>query len=357
MLWLANNLADLTQGCYKVVCTSTNGGRVADAVKSNPDTRQDELDWLRGQVSLLSLTKGGRKFIDKELQVNPNGPGFSADPKHIYDASFRAHISAKLKELPAFGGKKLTRIGKGEGEYLEFVWSGPSRDSSVFVKADEDYEELLKHIRHTEVKKAILIQHWGHSSKNLRNHLLDTTSAEIELYIQNPAKACCAAQRGKIERFINEFLNDAKRSTNPRKEALAKRMKVFLYDEHATVRAVLLDDSMLALGWYVYYPGGEPGREIDIYGYPLPTVYARSDWSGFSELKKVIQFWLTSMENACHQIFPATQSKERGPNGKQAPKVEKDGGKAGNSTKSEGKKKRKGRREGAAAEEPADGAG
>lgn len=146
--------------------------------------------------------------------------------------------------LPTEAGIALTFAG------LAYVLYDISQDTysphgSKFYKQQvELYAELLSLIEEMTVQKAILIQYSGVTVSALIAKLL-SKGAEVDLYVVNPVSAIGVQQTKRIKDKIANLPDELASHKNG-------RLKVYYYDTPASVGGALIDNQMLAIGWYTY---------------------------------------------------------------------------------------------------------
>jgi hypothetical protein len=199
-------------------------------------------------------------------------------------------------------GRRLSDlVKKPRSAEFEPTW----KDVPPLLLAGElSYDNLTNHLRHLkEIKKVTLIQHHGGASEGLRGYL-HGRDAEIELFIQAPEKTCCSRQRRKVSSFLESLFN-MQRGLMANDNA-TDRLKVYVYDTPASLRAVLVDEQVAAAGWYMYHPDPEKDTGVDMWGNQLPSIYAEAGSEAYRYLAWLIQKWLDAHKQFCTQVYPPT---------------------------------------------------
>jgi hypothetical protein len=275
----------------------------------NAEQLKKQLEWLQAQVSVskeFNKHHNLKDFILKDLDVHSSGE-YLEFKAHIKDSDFLHRLNESIKTLPLYEGRRLDKLSKARGEPRYFFeWA--NLPPEMHVEIHDDFYYLVNWVKTHKVKEAIFIQQVGETSSSLRNDLLQKPGTTIKIYLQNPETACCEHQKTKI----NEFLAGFDHETTTHSELYENRVKLFLYDAPATLRAIRIDDSMLALGWYLYYilPGSKGRKGPDttnIAGRHLPVIYAHGGSDAFGTLNILIERWLkAAQENeGCRQYYPS----------------------------------------------------
>lgn len=289
---------------------------------------REKLQWLQRQVRqrAYGFTPTEKAFVE-DLQVDQVGDVFGTTKS---TPSFRTILGHKLSLLPPFRKERFDRIGiskKNKAKnvaattYFDLTWTSASaplpRDPPVYVKPQHNYDEVIELIRRKgwKVKTALLIQHHGQASERLREYLVSRhPGCKVKLYLQNPERACCPNQTDKLDVYLDDLRKNARMVMT---HCHPKRVEVFQCDSPCGIRAVLIDNHALAIGWYIHYPdtkrklpanaqGQYPtdrhGNMIDIMGLNLPTLYATREWSDFPILRRVIKWWEDNVGPSAHQV-------------------------------------------------------
>jgi hypothetical protein len=187
----------------------------------------------------------------------------------------------------SFGEEKVVRLNKVSSHEIRLVTQPlGARASSICIDSDPNFSVITGLVKSLDVvKSAVLLQHHGDRARDLCA-LLFQKKAQIDLYVQNPEKACNKHEQDKLRVTHDDFFSNLRGSASP-----GGRLRIFRFNEPASVRAVLIDGQILQVGWYTYHhllkePGAiEPGsegsgadgeaREIDIIGHSRPMIVAR----------------------------------------------------------------------------------
>jgi hypothetical protein len=222
---------------------------------------------------------------------------FSADPENpllirsrLLDGDWGKHKSTfhTLKMLiidnkVKFGEKAIHDFKKiVRAKALQVVLPPPST-GAITIKVDESFSEVISHASQmTTIQSAVLIQHCGEGARSLCGVLL-RKGAKVDLYVQNPEKCVCQKQRDKLEGVHNEFRSyvDEDMQTG------GGQLRIFRFDEPASIRAAMIEGHILEVGWYTYYreERGNGKFEVNLKGHRRPMIVARRDDPAFDELR------------------------------------------------------------------------
>ena len=143
--------------------------------------------------------------------------------------------------------------------------------------------------------KAGAIQH-------LLEHLLER-EAQIELFLQHPAATVSQGQKKKVDALV-ENLEPFFASLGD--DATAD-LKVFFYYPPASVRAVLIDDDLLAIGWYTYIQRKATltlPNAMDVQGTYMPMVQTTLGTAEWDPLKKMFDSVYAGLKKFAVQYVP-----------------------------------------------------
>lgn len=124
--------------------------------------------------------------------------------------------------------------------------------------------------RITGTTKAILLQYSGHYAYTLVERLVKK-GIDVDLWVQYPATACSTNHGGNIRNECLRLERDANmwKSDKP-KSARYGTLAIRRFTVPATIRAVNIDNNLLAVGMYDYYPHVD--EESEIRGHDNPGV-------------------------------------------------------------------------------------
>jgi hypothetical protein len=111
----------------------------------------------------------------------------------------------------------------------------------VYEQQEDMYRDIMKYIEEKPIKTAILIQYSGHRSISLIDKLI-RKNAEITVYLQHPEDAINQWQKERIQMTIE----------NLRRCRTTNKLTIYGYDVPASIKGVLINEELLAVGWYAY---------------------------------------------------------------------------------------------------------
>lgn len=159
------------------------------------------------------------------------------------------------------------------------------KNSSMFI----DIRNLIQS-EGARIHRVLIVQYSGRNVRDIVSELWGKTSADIELYLGDPAGAINDHQKERIAEMLKKFHNEL----DPAARGNGK-MELFTYSAPASVRAVLIDRRMLYLGTYFYkvMPVSDP--ELDTRGGELPVFAVPSEHPEFKvladELENMVRNW------------------------------------------------------------------
>lgn len=124
----------------------------------------------------------------------------------------------------------------------------------TYKNQEEMYADIIQQIHETQnVKEAILIQYSSRKASPLIFALLKK-GAEVNMYIKNPdIEIISQMQKERILNAIKDLPGELSTTSGV--------LKVYEYDQPASVRGVIIDDRILAIGWYTYECVSKSGQE------------------------------------------------------------------------------------------------
>jgi len=149
----------------------------------------------------------------------------------------------------------------------------------VFTQQQEINRELLNYIEKEKnnVRKATLVQYSGQKVKEVLESLL-LQGVDVILFLQSKATAN-KSSKVQVNR-INLFSDLVKTELDSIKAKKGSaKLKVYEYDPPASLRAIKIDDKVLAIGWYIYEYVDKgnlqdkqtyPDDDIKLYGHSIP---------------------------------------------------------------------------------------
>lgn len=155
------------------------------------------------------------------------------------------------------------------------------------------YRDLAKYIDEKGVKNAILIQYSGRMAVSLLRKLA-SKGANITLYVKCPKNAISQMQTVRIENGVQQLRGELQVSAR-------YKLTVYEYDVPASMRAVKIDDKVLAIGWYMneYAFQRDPDYPQDQYelsGHDVPGMLFYSGSSAFAAFDKMFTNQIKNFE-------------------------------------------------------------
>lgn len=171
-------------------------------------------------------------------------------------------------------------------------------DSTYRFTPNKSYntqEEMYRYLIHeieklNKVEKAILIQYTSRKASPLIWTLLNK-GARVVVYVKNPdSEVINEAQKERIIREIQELPIEVRGTPGT--------LEVHKYDAPASVRGVMIDNRVMAIGWYSYeyvsksnrnpnYPQGNPNDKFGIWGHDVPGMLLYKGTREFENLKEL----------------------------------------------------------------------
>ena len=177
----------------------------------------------------------------------------------IHTFGLLAAVSVQLAQalqlpLPATTANAITF------SILAYIVKDISDNTYVFKRnksyknQEEMYADIIQEIREARnVKEATLIQYSSRKASPLIFTLLNK-GATVNLYVKNP-------DIGIISRMQKERIISAIKDLPGELSSTSGVLKVYKYDPPASVRGVIIDDRVLAIGWYTYEYVPQPERD------------------------------------------------------------------------------------------------
>lgn len=152
-----------------------------------------------------------------------------------------------------------------------------------YGRQDEMYHRLLQEIDGCRPKRVTLIQYSGTYATEVIKKAL-RCGAIVSLYVQHPEKAINREQADRIKMFLRQLPSQTGNSPN---------CHIFLYEPHASLKAVVIDNELIALGWYVYLNRDRNSNPnyadpIDLRGHNKAGVLLKSECRGYAEVKNMV---------------------------------------------------------------------
>lgn len=172
---------------------------------------------------------------------------------------------------------------------------------TVYKDQDEPYEQVREYISHNEVRKAVFLQYSGTKCSREIDAVLRKGGTEVVVYLQDQEKASELGsdyQAGLIRTSI-ETLQGWRRKYEGISELTVYQCEVPL-----SARAVMVDDRLLCMGWYICGPGSikHPNDRMDVSGHDMATVIAYRGTENFDALDKTFRHALGRLERGRRQV-------------------------------------------------------
>jgi hypothetical protein len=162
-------------------------------------------------------------------------------------------ISYKHPEsLVVDGIAKAIEQGKIEADDRTFKFFENQSDGNDYIKA------LIK--VKPSFSKATIIQYSSNQIHEIVYALLNA-NIHVDIFLHDPDSAISELQRKKIDIQIREYHDIYKDS----QDVCNTLLKVFLYKDIGTIRAIKLDDEILMLGYYTYVNGSIIGHDNPVF--------------------------------------------------------------------------------------------
>ena len=170
----------------------------------------------------------------------------------------------------------------------------------VYDRQKIPYEQLIHHINEHGVKKAIFIQYSGRRSEDVLQAVLRTSGAAVTVYLQDERtaeKIGSRRQAARISGSIRDTLSDWHRNYQGLSE-----LKVYKCMAPMSVRAIMIDDQLICMGWYTYEPDDRQDAEdfrddtVAVSGDDIATIIARRGTHEFDALNSTFAMLISKYE-------------------------------------------------------------
>ena len=163
-----------------------------------------------------------------------------------------------------------------------------------------DINSLLVHTPEN-IRRVVIVQCSGRNVKDVVDELWVKTSADIELYLVDPAHAINGHQKSRITEMLEKFANEL----DPRARGVGT-LEIFTYQAPASVRAVLIEKRSLYIGAYFYKVMPISTPDFDTRGGDMPLLVVPSDHDDFpvlsNEVLDMVENWKKNGKAASVQI-------------------------------------------------------
>ena len=157
------------------------------------------------------------------------------------------------------------------------------------------------------IQRVVIVQYSGRNVKDIVDEIWVKTSADIDLYLKDPAEAINKHQEKRITEMLEKFSNEL--DTRARGGGV---LEIFTYQAPGSVRAVLIDGRRLYIGAYFYKVVPVSAPELDTRGGEMPLLVIPSDHPDFrvlsNEVLDMVDNWKKNGKAASIQIVRKTKA-------------------------------------------------
>jgi hypothetical protein len=173
-------------------------------------------------------------------------------------------------------------------------------EPTIFDRQKTPYDQLIHHINENGVEKAVFIQYSGRRSEDVLQAVLRTPGATATVYLQDEriaAKIGSRRQAARITGSLRDTLSDWHRNYRGLSE-----LKVYKCMLPMSVRAIMIDDQLLCMGWYTYEPDDRKDAEefrddtVAVSGDDIATIIARRGTHEFDALNSTFAMLISKYE-------------------------------------------------------------
>lgn len=170
----------------------------------------------------------------------------------------------------------------------------------IFDRQKVPYDQLLHDIAENGARKAVFIQYSGQQSAEVLQAVLRSPGAVATVYLQDErtaAKIGSGRQAARIAHSIHNTLSDWRRNF-----VGLSQLHVYTCTMPMSVRAVMIDDRIICMGWYTYEPddradaGDYRDDTVAVSGDDIATVVARRGTHEFDALNSTLAMLISKYE-------------------------------------------------------------
>lgn len=143
-----------------------------------------------------------------------------------------------------------------------------SRPIKTYKTQFDMYSDLETYIDKNGVKTAILIQYSGQMVNHLIRKLLNK-GAKVTLYVKSPGTSPSQLQNVRMDVALKQLWGELGDLSND------CSLTIWQYEVPGSLRGVLIDDNLLAIGWYTYQhvvipDEAYPSDKTEVSGHDVP---------------------------------------------------------------------------------------
>ena len=168
-----------------------------------------------------------------------------------------------------------------------------SRPVKIYERQFDMYNDLSKYVEEKGAKKVIMIQCSGQMIKPLLLGLL-SKDANVMLYIKSPQTSVSQLQNERVESTLKQL-------TGELSFFVAGKLTVHGYHAPSSLRGVLIDDSLIAIGWYTYEhilsPDKDyPNDDVELSGHDVAGILLHKGSFEYSIMKNMFMKQVDNFE-------------------------------------------------------------
>jgi len=180
--------------------------------------------------------------------------------------------------------------------------AGRSKDKSptVFPTQDGPYSELVDYINQNKVTKAVFLQYSGQACAGVLEAVLKKPGAKAVVYLQDEKTAESLGSKFQAARIGASVKNMRKWRIKyeGKSEIIVRKCTMPM-----SVRAIMLDDQLLCMGWYTYehehrQDVEHPDDTVAVSGHDTATLISRKGTADFDALTSTLAMLVANYEQA-----------------------------------------------------------